>query len=201
MGRDNGDKRDCMEALVLNRSILKTSSLQLLKGKIYLLASFIQEAAESLPAHNLIAEAELSIEVPIILTIDKKRFEIGSQEDFYYKRLAIQAAYRRKQQATTHNNPCHAKKRRMKCLEAFKNKEGDFVAHKLHLYSARLIELCRRHKVGTLLLRKVYEPARRSNNLLTAMQDKIILRNWSYYSLTEKIKYKALKAGIELIIE
>lgn len=198
--RDNGDKRNCMEALVLNRSVLKTSSIQLLKGKIYLLASFVQQPA-ALTGHQLIAEAELSIEVPIILTFNKKRFTIGSKEDFYYKRLAIQAAYRRKQQAVLYNRTGHGKKRREKSLTHYKDKEHCFVTRTLHLYSARLIELCIQHKVGTLLLRKAPEQNANSIDEANAMRNRIVLRNWSYYSLTEKVKYKAFKAGIELIIE
>ncbi len=31
--------------------------------------------------------------------------------------------------------------------------------------------------------------------------DEFVLRNWSYYSLREKIQYKADKAGIVLITE
>ncbi|WP_396127327.1 hypothetical protein [Chryseobacterium gotjawalense] len=33
-----------------------------------------------------------------------------------------------------------------------------------------------------------------------AKEQELVLRNWSYYELQTKIKYKAEKAGIELII-
>jgi len=33
-----------------------------------------------------------------------------------------------------------------------------------------------------------------------AKEEEFVLRNWSYYELMTKIKYKADKAGIELII-
>ena len=33
-----------------------------------------------------------------------------------------------------------------------------------------------------------------------AKEQEFVLRNWSYYELQTKIKYKAEKAGIELII-
>ncbi len=32
-------------------------------------------------------------------------------------------------------------------------------------------------------------------------EEEFVLRNWSYYELMTKIKYKAEKAGIELIID
>jgi len=61
--------------------------------------------------------------------------------------------------------------------------------------------LCTQHQVGTLLLRKALEPDTAPIDAVHIMQNRVILINWSCYSLTEKIKYKALKAGIELIIE
>ena len=33
-----------------------------------------------------------------------------------------------------------------------------------------------------------------------AKKEEFVLRNWSYYELMTKIKYKAEKAGIELIV-
>ncbi len=34
-----------------------------------------------------------------------------------------------------------------------------------------------------------------------AKEDGFVLRNWNYYELMTKIKYKAEKAGIELIVD
>ncbi len=36
-------------------------------------------------------------------------------------------------------------------------------------------------------------------NIDIAKEEQFLLRNWSYYELITKIKYKAEKAGIELI--
>jgi IS605 OrfB family transposase len=33
------------------------------------------------------------------------------------------------------------------------------------------------------------------------MEEEFLLRNWSYYELLTRIKYKAAKAGIEVIVE
>lgn len=66
---------------------------------------------------------------------------------------------------------------------------------KLHLYSRRLIDICVKHKAGTLLLINQHEKE------AVAKEDEFLLRNWSYYGLKEKIAYKAKKVGITLIIE
>jgi transposase len=201
LGREKGDKRLCLETLLVNKSILKTSSLQLKDGKIYLLAAFEHQ----LPPLNLdasvIAEAELSFEIPIILTVNQRSIEIGSKEDFYYKRMAIQAAIRRKQKAGSFNRPQHGRQRLLKSINQFKEKEKKFVNHTLHLYSARLIEACKRYNVGTLILRRTAEATGQDEMAKRDLHQKLIIRNWSYFSLTDKIKYKALKSGIELIVE
>ena len=150
---------------------------------------------------SVIAEAELSFEVPIILTVNQRSIEIGSKEDFYYKRMAIQAAIRRKQKAASYNRPQHGRRRLLKSIDQFKEKEKNFVNHTLHLYSARLIEACKKYNVGTLILRRIGESTETDEAAKEGLHQKLILRNWSYFSLTDKIRYKALKSGIELIVE
>jgi len=49
--------------------------------------------------------------------------------------------------------------------------------------------------MGTLLL------VNQSNKEEIAKKDQFLLRNWSYYGLIEKIKYKAEMVGINLIGE
>ena len=74
-------------------------------------------------------------------------------------------------------------------------KEKTYVDTNLHLYSRRLIELCVKAQAGTLLL------VNQSNKEEIAKGDEFLLRNWSYYGLIEKIKYKAKMVGINMIIE
>jgi IS605 OrfB family transposase len=51
------------------------------------------------------------------------------------------------------------------------------------------------HVVGNLILQN------QEDKTSIAKEQEFVLRNWSYYELQTKIKYKAEKAGIELIIE
>jgi len=83
----------------------------------------------------------------------------------------------------------------MKSLEHYNDKEKNYVDSKLHLYSRRLIELCVKTQAGTLLL------VNQSNKEELAKDDKFLLRNWSYYGLIQKIKYKAKMVGINVIVE
>lgn len=72
--------------------------------------------------------------------------------------------------------------------------ERNYVHDRLHFYSRKLIDLCITNKAGTLILLDQDE------KMELAKEEEFVLRNWSYYELMTKIKYKADKAGIELII-
>jgi len=65
----------------------------------------------------------------------------------------------------------------------------------LHVYSRKLIDFCIKHEAGTLIL------LNQEDKMEIAKEDGFVLRNWNYYELMTKIKYKAEKAGIELIVD
>ena len=67
-------------------------------------------------------------------------------------------------------------------------KEINYVSTKLHQYTAKVIELCRKFRAGTI---ELVAPEKEQ-------LDNLLLRNWSYYGLTDKLQYKCRIAGIEL---
>lgn len=71
----------------------------------------------------------------------------------------------------------------------------NYVSNRLHLYSRKLIDFCVKHQAGTLIL------LNQEDKIGIAIEEEFVLRNWSYYELMTKIKYKAEKAGIELITD
>jgi IS605 OrfB family transposase len=144
---------------------------------------------------HIIAEASLSVEHPISVTVDKDNYQIGTKEEFLYRRLAIQAARHRLQKASTYNKGGNGRKRKLKSLEHYNQKEKNYVDSRLHLYSRRLIDICVKSQAGTLLL------VNQSNKEEVAKEDEFLLRNWSYFGLIEKIKYKAKMVGINVITE
>jgi hypothetical protein len=195
LGKDFFDKRILLENSLKGSVKICTSSLVLDKGKIFLLASFQQENQHKDLDGGVMAEASLSLEYPIIVRIGKSRYSIGNKEEFLHRRLAIQAARQRIQKAVMFNRTGHGKKRKTKALADFKGMEKNYITSKLHLYSRRLIDICVKHKAGTLLLINQHEKE------AVAKEDEFLLRNWTYYGLKEMIAYKAKKVGITLIVE
>ncbi|KFF03881.1 hypothetical protein [Chryseobacterium luteum] len=194
LGKDFSDKRMIMERLLRKEIKLCTSQIQLKAGKIYWLAVFEFEKEEHLLKPEIIAEASLSLEHPIVVKANNMRINIGSKEEFLYRRLAIQASQKRIQDGIAYARSDNGVKRKQKALHKTENLESRYVSHRLHLYSRKLIDFCIQQQAGTLILKN------QEDKIGIAKEQEFVLRNWSYYELQTKIRYKAEKAGIELII-
>lgn len=195
LGKDKSDKKVLLQRALVGQIKVCASAIQLVKGKLFLLLALkLPKQVHALKEH-IIAEASLSVEHPITVTIDKDHFQIGDKEEFLYRRMAIQAARCRAQKAAVFNIGGHGRKKKLKNLDHFHEKERRYVDSRLHMYSRRLIDLCVKFGAGTLLL------VNQSNKEEIAKDDAFLLRNWSYYGLMEKIKYKANMAGVNVIIE
>ena len=144
---------------------------------------------------EVIAEASLSLEYPIVVKTGKAKLSIGTREEFLYRRLAIQAARKRAEVGATFSRSGKGRKRKTKAVQRFHEKEKNYVSNRLHVYSRKLIDFCVKHQAGTLIL------INQEDKIGIAKEEEFVLRNWSYYELMTKIKYKAEKAGIELIID
>jgi transposase len=195
LGRDKFDKRLLFEKLLNGQVQLKSSSLQLDKGKIYLLAVFETPKEKHQLDSGIVAEAHLSIDYPIVVHVGKFRHTIGSKEEFLHRMLAIQAARSRAQKDASFNKGQHGRRRKLKSGEHFRDRERNYVQQRLHVYSRQLIDLCVKHRAGSLIL------VGQTEKEAAAVGEEFVLRNWSYYALKEKIQYKASKAGVLVITE
>ena len=91
LGKDYTDKRVIMERLLKEEIKLCTSQIQLKDRKIFWLA-VLNLKRENLLKPEIIAEASLSLEHPIVVKANNVTINIGSKEEFLYRRLAIQAS-------------------------------------------------------------------------------------------------------------
>lgn len=187
------DKLKCLEQLVNGEVKLCTSRILLQKGKIFWIPVFEISKEVHFLKPDIVAEASLSLEYPISVKIGTRRLHIGNKEEFLHRRLAIQAAHSRTKAGVTYSRGGHGKERKLKALDRFKSLESNYIASRLHEYSRRLVDFCVKHQAATLVLMDMQQ------NSEIAKEEEFVLRNWSYYELVTKIKYKAEKAGIELI--
>lgn len=195
LGKDFFDKRKLLEGVMRGEIKLCTSQIKLEKGKIFWLPILEIKKEENILKPEVVAEASLSLEYPIVVKTDTAKLTIGSKEEFLYRRLALQEAKRRAQSGMAYTRSGKGKKRKLKGMEKFRNAETNYINHRLHVYSRKLIDFCVKQQAGTLIL------VNQENRMEIAKEDEFILRNWSYYELMTKIKYKAEKSGIELVVE
>jgi IS605 OrfB family transposase len=195
LGKDTNDKKVLLERFLQGKIKMRTSAIQLNKGKVFLLGSFQIEKIQTQLDISIIAEASLSIEIPISVKIGSEVYYIGNKEEFLYRRLAIQSARQRVQKSTAYNKGGKGRKKKLKSIDQYRDMEKRYVESKLHLYSRRLIDLCLKHQAATLIL------INQEQKEEEAKEEPFLLSNWSYYSLKEKIAYKADKVGISVIVE
>ena len=195
LGKDFTDKRVLLERVIKGEIKLCASHIKLKDGKIFWLPVFEIEKESHKLKPEVIAEASLSLEYPIVVRSGKAKLTIGTREEFLYRRLAIQAARKRAQKGATYARAGHGVKRKTKAGDKFHQAEKNYVANRVHVYTRKLIDFCIKHQAGTLILLNL------EGKIGMAKEEEFVLRNWSYYNLMTKIKYKAEKAGIELIID
>lgn len=195
LGKDHTDKRMLLERVIQGETKLCTSHIKLRDGKIFWLPVFEIEKEKHCLKPEMIAEASLSLEYPIVVKTHTAKLAIGSREEFLYRRLAIQAALKRAQLGATYSRSGKGTKRKLKAVDRLRETENNYVHHRIHVYSRKLIDFCIKHQTGTLIL------LNQQDKIGIAKEEEFVLRNWSYYDLMTKIKYKAEKANIEVIVD
>ena len=124
-----------------------------------------------------------------------KIMEIGTKEEFNYRRRQIQEAARRCQAECKYSNGGKGRKRKTAAIERFQEKEYHYVDTKLHTYSKMLIDYAVKNGCGEIvLLNQLHREEKANDDNMEG--DNFVLRNWSYSGLKNKIEYKAKLNGI-----
>lgn len=196
-GRDLSGNKVIFDRGLKGEYKLCNSSIKLDGKKILLLAVFQFEPENFFLDKDKVLKAELSIDVPIKITIGgkEKQYHIGNKDEFLYRRMQIQEGLRRAQIASRFNKGGKGRKKKMSAIGRYHLAEKNYVTTRIHQYTAKLIDLCIKSGCGTLNLVNQEE----KENEAKEVGNELLLRNWSYFGMKEKIKYKCNKAGIELI--
>jgi len=124
LGKDKSDKKKLLQRVMKGTLKMCSSSLKIEKSKLFLIASFELEKDKHQLDKNIIAEANLSLEFPITVSIGKEHFQIGNKEEFLHRRLAIQATRHRLLKGASFNRGGKGRKRKLKCLSHYSKKEN-----------------------------------------------------------------------------
>lgn len=216
-GRDRSNNRVIVERIIDGDYKMCTSSIQIDGMKIYLLLC----VDIPVQGHKLIDGkrmfAILGVMNPIVCTTNVNYnlcgesktksvvWEIGTKEEFNYRRRQIQEAVQRCQKHNKYSNGGKGRKKKCQAIEKYHEKEMNYVGTKLHTYSRELVDLAIKHKCSEIVLmsQKKREEIAKNDNAVEEKNnhEEFVLRNWSYYGLKEKISYKCKMVGIKLVEE
>lgn len=207
-GRDRSGNQLIVKRVLSGEYKMCTSSIKIDGKKIFLLLCVDMPKQEAKVDPKKTLYAFLGVMNPIICTCDvraakeydsgMKFFEIGTKEEFNYRRRQIQEAVRRCQINNRYTVGGKGRKKKCQAIERWHDKENNYVDTKLHTYSRKLVDLAVKHGCGTIALlnQKPREDKAKEDN---KNGEPFVLRNWSYYGLKEKIAYKAKMVGIKVV--
>lgn len=137
-----------------------------------------------------IAGVDLGLKIPAYFAVNDVpyiRKAIGKIEDFLKVRTNIQSQKRSLQRALQSSKGGKGRKKKLKALDQFKEKEKNYITTYNHFISKKIISLAVQYGVEQINLELL---------TLKETQKKSLLRNWSYYQLQQFIEYKANREGI-----
>ena len=206
-GRDRSGNRLIVERVLSGEYKMATSSIVCDKNKIFLLLCVDIPKKEVKLDDKKVLYAFLGVFNPIVCTTEinayreedsgYKVFKIGTDEEFNYRRRQIQEAVKRCQINNRYSVGGKGRKRKCQAIDRFHEKENNYVDTKLHTYSKMLVDYAVKYKCATIVLMNQThreDKAKEEN----ANGDNLMLRNWSYYGLKQKIEYKAKMVGITI---
>jgi IS605 OrfB family transposase len=194
-GRDASGNRLFFEKSLTGEYKLRNSAIEIQKTRLFLQAVFSYDRQTPTLSDNVRVEAHLSPDIPILAIAGEEQIQIGTREEYLYRRLAIQGSLQRTQATLRYSRGGKGRKKKLSALERFHKLEKNYVNTRLHQYSSRLIEFCLRHRAASLILRA------QAGQEEEAKSNPFLLRNWTYYGLKEKISYKAARYGITVLVE
>ena len=209
-GRDRSGNRLIVERVISGEYKMCTSSIKVDGKKTFLLlcVDIPKKEVKINPEKKLFAF--LGVMNPVICTCDiraykvydsgYKWFEIGTKEEFNYRRRQIQEAVRRCQINNRYTTGGKGRKKKCQAIERWHEKENNYVDTKLHTYSRMLVDLAIKHECGQIILMNQIhreDEAKEDNK----NGEPFVLRNWTYYGFKEKIEYKCKMVGITLKVE
>lgn len=211
-GRDRSNNEAIVKKVLSGEFKMHTSSIQVddRKKKAFLILSVDMPKREYAPIKDKKLYAFLGELNPITYAVDKKAkqeydsglkvFTIGTKEEFNYRRRQIQEAMRRCQINSRYSVGGKGRKKKTKAIERWHDKETNYVDTKLHTYTRMLVDAAVKNQCSEIVLMR---QTRRENEAKEENQDgdNLVLRNWSYFGLKEKLTYKCKQYGITITEE
>jgi cell fate (sporulation/competence/biofilm development) regulator YmcA (YheA/YmcA/DUF963 family) len=132
--------------------------------------------------------AHLSPDAPIVFSFRNNEYKIGYPEEFKHRLEQIRAGRKRAVVSARYNKKGRGRKKRLESVDRYEKYAEKYVQSKIHMYTAKLINFAIKLKCGKITLAPVEDGLSKS----------FVFPSWSYGGLSDKLKYKCNKYGIEL---
>ena len=196
-GRNNAYLMSLMETLADQKDNCKICGSQIeVDGKYIYLYLVVQKEVEEeqyTPVTGRVLGVSLGYDKPLVCALNDsdKVFEIGIASNFIEKRITMQNQYRKLQTVLKECRGGKGRKHKLAALNRYKDKEKNFVKTYNHLLSKQIVELAKNLNVEMIVIESI-----KKEDLIDYPA---LLRNWSYYQLTEYTSYKAKAIGIKVL--
>lgn len=201
----NGEYKLCSSSIAFQKVISRDTGKKKNKLFLYLCVDIPKKEVELNPQKSMYCYLGLAHPIKYNYEVQAKNIydsgvkwsNIGTAEEFLYRRVQIQAAMKRCQQNCRYTSGGKGRKRKLQALNRFEEKEKNYVQTKLHTYSRILVDRAIKNHCGTIVLVN-QEPREEEAKVDNQNGEPFVLRNWSYYGLKTMISYKAKMVGIEV---
>ncbi len=190
-----------------NKEELNSTLLRLVSGEYELCGSSIQfskdgkkiilNASMNIPKkemeldENVVVGVDLGIKTPAVCALNNSNYirkSIGDVSEFLKIRTQLQAQKARLQKQLKATGGGHGRKKKLRAMDRFHEKERNFVKTYNHFVSKAVVDFALKNHAKYINM----------ENLSGFDGQDVILRNWSYFELQSFIEYKASKYGIEV---
>ena len=143
---------------------------------------------------NIVVGVDLGIKIPAVVALNNnpyKNDKFGSSDSFFKVRKQLQEQRKQLQIALKYTSGGHGRKKKLKPLERFEQRERNFVQTYNHKISKNVVDFALKNNAKYINIEDL-------SNFKEKEKNKKALRNWSYYELQQFITYKAKRHGIEV---
>lgn len=190
--------RDKTQRTILDRIIdgeYKIGASQIIKkGKkwfLYLTYKFEKDDSILLNKNNIMG-IDIGVVNPVYIAFNNnlKRYNIrgGEIEEFRRRVEKRRISLLEQGKYCGEGRIGHGRKRRIKPIEKMSHKVANFRDTVNHRYSKYVVDIALKHNCGVIQM----------EDLTGISKDNTFLKNWSYYDLQQKIKYKSEEHNIEV---
>lgn len=193
LGGDLNNSKVVIERCISGKYKLCESAYRFEKKKLFFYFKIQQPVIVDMVDSNTVAQIELSFLAPLCIKFNGKEFHIGDSGSYIYKRQAIQQGLRHCMKIAKFNRGGEGRNRKLTLIKRFKKKEKNFISLYTHYISKELIKFCLANRIGKIEMKEIAQVKDEVKDM------PLVLRNWSFGRLLNKISYKCKTNNIEIV--